>query len=178
MTDPMGAVPNRGPERRGEGTSVCSPPPPARGRIGLFRPCSRTNDQTGGRDGTTTRPKQRVPTKNAARHRAAAEWIARAFGRTGWSYRLRSETDALRDERDRAGHSRRTLSIQLDTLDSTLSVPPSAPEAGVLLSLPTLSGGGGIRTPGTQKGTPVFETGAFSQAPPPHRFYSLTSGCI
>lgn len=30
-------------------------------------------------------------------------------------------------------------------------------------------GGGGIRTPGTQKGTPVFETGAFSQAPPPHR---------
>lgn len=79
----MGAVPNRGPERRGEGTSVCSPPPPARGRIGLFRPCSRTNDQTGGRDGTTTRPKQRVPTKNAARHRAAAEWIARAFDRTG-----------------------------------------------------------------------------------------------
>ena len=31
------------------------------------------------------------------------------------------------------------------------------------------SGGGGIRTPGTREGTPVFETGAFNQAPPPHR---------
>lgn len=32
-----------------------------------------------------------------------------------------------------------------------------------------ISGGGGIRTPGTREGTPVFETGAFNQAPPPHR---------
>ncbi len=30
-------------------------------------------------------------------------------------------------------------------------------------------GGGGIRTPGTREGPPVFETGAFDQALPPHR---------
>ena len=31
------------------------------------------------------------------------------------------------------------------------------------------SGGGGIRTPGIHTDPPVFETGAFSQALPPHR---------
>lgn len=51
--------------------------------------------------------------------------------------------------------------------------PPSVgrqKEASACAIVPVVnSGGGGIRTPGTREGTPVFETGAFNQAPPPHR---------
>ena len=44
---------------------------------------------------------------------------------------------------------------------------PKPPSAGAERGYD--GGGGGIRTPGTREGPPVFETGAFDQALPPHR---------
>jgi hypothetical protein len=43
-----------------------------------------------------------------------------------------------------------------------------------LLILEAYGGEGGIRTPGTRKGTSDFESGAFNRALPPLRFYYFT----